>query len=280
MSSPNKGTALITGASTGIGAIYADRLAHRGHNLILTARDATRLNALATKLAQRHRRHRRCRSPPTSPRAPAAPSSNSALNRTPTYLPAPEQCRHGRHRHAGGARPRDDRDHDRTQRHRRRPPGRRRRARLRRPANRAPSSTSPRSWLWRRNSSTASIAARKPSSSTSPSRCSRSSAPSASRCRRSCPAPPARKSGSAPAPISPTVPAERLMDVEEMVDAALAGLDAKEPVTIPSLPEIADFDRLHRRPAWPSARTSPKTTPPRATTPMRRRYHEQRPPRR
>lgn len=41
---------LITGASTGIGAVYADRFARRGHNLVLVARDVSRLNALAEKL--------------------------------------------------------------------------------------------------------------------------------------------------------------------------------------------------------------------------------------
>jgi uncharacterized protein len=41
---------LITGASTGIGAVYADRFAHRGHDLVLVARDKSRMEQLADRL--------------------------------------------------------------------------------------------------------------------------------------------------------------------------------------------------------------------------------------
>jgi short-subunit dehydrogenase len=45
-----KGTALITGASTGIGAVYADRLAKRGYDLILVARSHEKLAQVAERL--------------------------------------------------------------------------------------------------------------------------------------------------------------------------------------------------------------------------------------
>ena len=43
---------LITGASSGIGATYAERFAHRGHDLVLVARDKARMELLAARLRE------------------------------------------------------------------------------------------------------------------------------------------------------------------------------------------------------------------------------------
>lgn len=52
MSTANsKGTVVITGASSGIGTVYADRFAKRGYDLLLVARDEKRLSDLAAKLS-------------------------------------------------------------------------------------------------------------------------------------------------------------------------------------------------------------------------------------
>jgi short-subunit dehydrogenase len=52
----NRGTAVVTGASSGLGAVYAERLAGQGFDLLLVARRADRLEAVAQTIKGKHDR--------------------------------------------------------------------------------------------------------------------------------------------------------------------------------------------------------------------------------
>lgn len=64
-----QGIAVVTGASAGLGAVYADRLARRGYDLLLVARNKSRLDTVAAKITENTGRTVEYW-PPTSPTPP------------------------------------------------------------------------------------------------------------------------------------------------------------------------------------------------------------------
>src|ERR687898_1812675 len=54
ISTSSRPVAVVTGASAGIGKEFCERLAARGYDLIMVARDGNRLEALRAELEHRH----------------------------------------------------------------------------------------------------------------------------------------------------------------------------------------------------------------------------------
>ncbi|HJV43239.1 SDR family oxidoreductase [Caulobacter sp.] len=78
--SPRAGTAIVTGASSGIGKVYAERLAARGYDLVLVARREDRLRKIAADLGSRFDVHAEALVADLSQAAGVAAVANRILN--------------------------------------------------------------------------------------------------------------------------------------------------------------------------------------------------------
>lgn len=94
MAQTHLGTALVTGASSGIGALYAERLMQRGYDLILVARNRERLDALASSISTRTGRSAAVMPADLNDRADLACVEPAAAHGR-QHHPAGQQRRHG-----------------------------------------------------------------------------------------------------------------------------------------------------------------------------------------
>ena len=222
--------ALITGASAGLGAAYADRLAKRGHDLILVARGEDKLRELAARLPVDAEVLVADLTVPADVERVAArlATVDVFVNNAGHELRQP-----GRRRRPGRAaardRPQRVRLHPPRAGVRRAPPGHADQHRLGRP-DPAPR----RAWPPTRRARPMRSRSRRCSPPSSPRRTCAS--------RPSCPARSGPSCGTSPGfPLAHLDP-EIVMPIDDAVDAALAGLDAGELITILSLPDAADWE--------------------------------------
>ncbi|HVE21668.1 MAG TPA: SDR family NAD(P)-dependent oxidoreductase [Acidocella sp.] len=241
MSQPTKNTALITGASTGIGAVYAKRLAARGYNLVLVARDTARLQALASTLEQAGAKAAILPADLTRREDRAAVERRLEADATITMLV----------NNAGMAMngPLASNDPDVLERM----------IELNVTAATRLAAAAARAFSTRRSGTIiniASVLALAPEQFNGPYSATKAFVLALTQSMRQELGPlgiqvQAVLPGATRTEIweragmnISNLPAEMVMDVEEMVDAALSGLDQNEAVTIPSLPDIADWQKL------------------------------------
>ena len=249
------GTAVVTGASSGIGAVYAERLADRGYDLVLVARRRAELEALAARIAERTgRKVDVLVADLAKPKGRPWSSAGCATTQPITLLI----------NNAGSAAtgPLVGGNADATEKM----------LAINIVALTRLSAAAANAFADRKAGTIINISSAMAVITSAQGRrlqrlqglraelharaCRRACDRMAFACRRCFRATHARRSS--PTRCSATIPPETIMPVEELVDAALAGLDHGETVTIPSLPDTADWDALRGCPAQADAEHLPR----------------------